>query len=100
MDEESVQLGFIQYRKDRIWWNLSLILFAMLVHIWCFFYATTFCGVYPQSAVGLVYGVLWGLILNLGLILIIQPILLVMLRGIIFSCHFTGVDIPITLCDN
>jgi hypothetical protein len=63
-----------------------------------FYYPMVFCAVYPDNTVGLVYGVIWGGILNFGQVFIIQPILLLILRPMLRSCRLPGLEMLFSLC--
>jgi hypothetical protein len=70
-----------------------------MIHFWTLYYCLVFCGIYPENAVGLVFGIIWGMIINLGQILIIQPILLLLVRNMMMCCKLAGLEILFMACN-
>jgi len=68
---------------------VGLTIFATLMHIFDWYYITTFCGVYRKTQIGWLYGGLLTFLVSFGIMqLIFIPLTLVIVRKMVRYCKF------------
>ncbi len=69
--------------------KLKYILFSaicLIVNFFGIYYVICFCGIYTESAVGWVYGCLWGLIFEFFVLTFLYPMFLILVRSLMKGC--------------
>lgn len=66
--------------------NILLITISLIINLFGMYYVICFCGVYTQSAVGWVYGCLWGIIFEFTILTILYPLFLISVRSLMKNC--------------